>query len=300
MVPHKGEKCLTNEVGKYRFHVCSDAGLFQQFGRCRKTAPSFPYNVNCHGSKECIGEDVHGPHGWCNIDIWQEDINENNTVKPWGFCSQTCDLPELTPSIYHEHAFVDILPSQRCKQMLSGLFKFPSDDFSPGHELCAGHQLYENNIHHLKDKNQQESEFQEQEEDPEVLIYDDHDQHHKRASVQTVIMRKTKSGQIFYINVEKFNNTWHSARLLSKKDEEDGKRLEKISTEEGIVGGVDACQGDSGGPLWVDWDNRATQVGIISRGILCGTVHRPGVYTRIIPFLDWIYTITSRFGCYTM
>ena len=44
--------------------------------------------------------------------------------------------------------------------MLSGLFKFPSDDFSPGHELCAGHQLYENNIHHLKDKNQQESELQ--------------------------------------------------------------------------------------------------------------------------------------------
>ena len=37
----------------------------------RKTAPSFPYNVNCHGSKECIGEDVHGPHGWCNIDIWE-------------------------------------------------------------------------------------------------------------------------------------------------------------------------------------------------------------------------------------
>ena len=31
----QGEKCLTNEVGKYRFHVCSDAGLFQQFGRCR-------------------------------------------------------------------------------------------------------------------------------------------------------------------------------------------------------------------------------------------------------------------------
>ena len=50
--------------------------------------------------------------------------------------------------------------------------------------------------------------LKEQEEDPEVLIYDDHDQHHKRASVQTVIMRKTKSGQIFYINVEKFNNTW--------------------------------------------------------------------------------------------
>ena len=42
------------------------------------------------------------------------------------------------------------------------------------------------------------------------------------------------------------------------------------------------------------------QVGIISRGILCGTVHRPGVYTRIIPFLDWIYSVTSRFGCYTM
>ncbi len=54
-------------------------------------------------------------------------------------------------------------------------------------------------------------------------------------------------------------------------------------------GGVDTCQADSGGPLVVgDGDGGFLQVGITSFGIGCGLPMRPGVYTRVSSFADWI------------
>jgi secreted trypsin-like serine protease len=48
---------------------------------------------------------------------------------------------------------------------------------------------------------------------------------------------------------------------------------------------ADSCQGDSGGPLYVD--NRL--VGLVSWGpIPCGEYGQPAVYSRVIPFLDWL------------
>lgn len=47
-------------------------------------------------------------------------------------------------------------------------------------------------------------------------------------------------------------------------------------------------QGDSGGPLVCVQDNRMTLVGIISWGIGCGQKDVPGIYTKVINYLDWI------------
>ncbi|KAL7646617.1 UNVERIFIED_CONTAM: hypothetical protein RMT77_001868 [Armadillidium vulgare] len=55
------------------------------------------------------------------------------------------------------------------------------------------------------------------------------------------------------------------------------------------LGGRDSCQGDSGGPFLIqEPDSRWYVVGIVSRGIGCGQLNQPGVYTKVNNYLDWI------------
>uniref|UniRef100_A0A182PSP3 Peptidase S1 domain-containing protein n=1 Tax=Anopheles epiroticus TaxID=199890 RepID=A0A182PSP3_9DIPT len=67
-------------------------------------------------------------------------------------------------------------------------------------------------------------------------------------------------------------------------------------------GGKDTCEGDSGGPLQLKLPavglhgqaHRYYVVGITSNGGICGTVNRPGLYTRVSAFADWIDQVVQH------
>jgi secreted trypsin-like serine protease len=64
-----------------------------------------------------------------------------------------------------------------------------------------------------------------------------------------------------------------------------------------IDGGMDSCQGDSGGPLVVRnvEDTEWLLVGITSWGLGCADDGKPGVYTKVSNYINWIDSNTD--GC---
>lgn len=64
-----------------------------------------------------------------------------------------------------------------------------------------------------------------------------------------------------------------------------------------IKGGLDTCQGDSGGPAVTQLPNgQTTLVGIVSYGDGCALPGKPGVYTRVSSYSNWIESEIHKFS----
>lgn len=69
-----------------------------------------------------------------------------------------------------------------------------------------------------------------------------------------------------------------------------GKLLAKSAFCAGFLrGGIDSCQGDSGGPYACEMEGKFVLMGIISWGDGCAEKNKPGIYTKVTAYLDWIY-----------
>ncbi|XP_005373486.1 PREDICTED: coagulation factor XI isoform X1 [Chinchilla lanigera] len=98
---------------------------------------------------------------------------------------------------------------------------------------------------------------------------------------------------------DKIQNTLQKAKIPLVSNEECQTRYRRHRITNKMIcagyreGGKDACKGDSGGPLSCKHNEVWHLVGITSWGEGCGQRERPGIYTNVVKYVDWILEKTQ-------
>lgn len=80
----------------------------------------------------------------------------------------------------------------------------------------------------------------------------------------------------------------------NRPDWYDGEVLSDMVCAGFEQGGTDACGGDSGGPLSCFTGHHWVVYGVTSWGVSCADVKRPGVYTRVVNYVQWIQETVAK------
>ncbi|KAF5922418.1 hypothetical protein HPG69_009462 [Diceros bicornis minor] len=127
----------------------------------------------------------------------------------------------------------------------------------------------------------------------EIII---HDQYEKAESGYDIALLKLETTMNY---TDKIQNTLQKAEIPLVTNEECQTRYTKYKITNKMIcagykeGGKDACKGDSGGPLSCKHDEVWHLVGITSWGEGCAQRERPGVYTNVVRYVDWILEKTQ-------